>query len=342
MRKVARAAIAIVIAATSGCDATKKLTGGGDRAGDAGGNLATSAPATGPVGPVTVTTIAPTSEGAWGVAIDATHVYFTTITGPAQGVRRKERSADAKAPSTSVCRIGDGSLSPETVMVDATHVYFIAAALGPGAIYRAPKGAAGIECEKVVSGFGFLQNRGLTKQGDTVYALGSTKKGSTLVAIDAAGKSRTIAELPKPADGVASDGTSLFFGSKEGMAEVAIMKMPAAGGAASKIGKGGLGLRFIDGRLYFIGAGLQSIPAAGGEPVSSGKPGGYADYAIAGGRAYVGGQSGLDDGFVMRGAIAAPELAKHASFKGGVVTIAADARDVYVTTTRKEVLRISP
>lgn len=44
----------------------------------------------------------------------------------------------------------------------------------------------------------------------------------------------------------------------------------------------------------------------------------------------------------MRGAIAAPELAKHASFKGGVVTMAADARDVYVTTTRKEILRISP
>lgn len=325
--------------ASTGCDRIKGGKSDGGELTLEGGAGATSAAKPGEASGV-VTTIAPATEGVWGVGMDANNVYYSTMNTP-QGLRRKARSAPADAPSELLCKIADTALSPQSVFVDATHVYVIANALGPGAVYRAPKGAKGVDCEKVASGLGFV-TRGITRLGDTVYAVGSSKTGSSIVAIDAAGKSRPVAQLPKPAEGLTTDGTNLFFGSKESMTDMRLMRIAPSGGAATEIGKAGLGLRYAEGRLFYIGASMASVPVTGGAPAMIGKTTPIVDFAVVGARLYYAGFSGIDSGYLSRTATSGGDVTQHASFQGTPIMIAADERDIYISTMKKTLLRVSP
>lgn len=297
---------------------------------------ASSSPQVAAASSTSVVTLAPASEGVWGVTIDAANVYYSTMVGD-QGIRRRARTGNGA--SSLVCKVADSMQSPQTVFVDATHVYVITTALGTGAVYRAKKDASGGNCEKVATG-AFLTSRGITKIGDTVYVGGGGNKGFIL-AVDAAGKSRTIAEPPSPVDGLTTDGTSLFYGAKDATG-AKLMKIAPTGGAAVELGKGGLGVRFAGGRLYFVGAGLTSLAPTGGEPKMIGKPAALADFAVVGTRVYGGGNSGVSGGYVSRGAVDSADLTRYATLPGGVVTMAADERDVYVTLTDKTLVRLSP
>lgn len=341
--------LALSLVLLSGCDALKGLAG---RADDAGatpsattGSGASEPPATTATpGPVTVTSIVPKTERAWGVAIDATNVYVSITSGPGTGIRKKSRAAAPTDPTSAVCTISDALQTPQDLLVDETHVYVMAPSLGAGAIYRAPKTATGGPCEVVASGYGFLMGRGMTKLGNTLYAIGAKKKGtgSVLLAIDAPGKPRELAEFAKPADGLTTDGKDLYFGSKDNMVDVRLMKIAPTGGTPTEVGKGGIRPTVSNGRIYFSAGSLQSVPVGGGPAVVTGKVGPLSDFAVVGSRVWVGGALNLSDGFVSRATIGDPDFVKHASFKGGVVTLAADAKDVYVTTQQYEVFRISP
>lgn len=334
MRNHALAAL-LGITALMGCNLLGKK---GD--GDAGPGAPSSA-STGTASPTasaqapapaakSATLAQPKDERAWGVAVDAANVYWSSNKSGAAGIRRAPRGGGAAG---MLCKINDMLQAPEELFVDDKHVYTLAPALGPSAVYRGPKDGTGAPCEKVVEGIGLLQ-RGITKLGDTVFVAGTKKKGATIVAVDSAGKSKVLLEWGKPIDGLTSDGKDLFFASVESLIDRRLMKVAPTGGTPAEVGKTGGHLTYASGRLYFIGAGLQSVPPTGGEPTThKGPMGSLSGLAVVGESIFVGGSAGIqidNKGSVWRSTTNGSPLVEIAPVPGRVTSLAADAKDVYV------------
>lgn len=337
MRKATVALVVVVVVAVPACRLLGRAGGdAGDEAGAAPSATSTSTSTSAGEKTGTVTSVAPATEAAWGVAMDDANVYWSAAT-RTPAIRRRARGG---GDPVTVCTLQDTDLSPQALFVDVAHVYVTAAALGLGAVFRAPKTGANQICEKVASGLGFVR-RGIARLGDTVYVLGTNgKKGSTLLAIDAAGKSRSVAELAHPSDGLATDGTALFYANVADMQAPKLMKIAPTGGAPVELGKGGSGVRFAAGRVWFIGGGLWSVPSTGGAPTVIDKGAFAGAFDVAGSNVYVGIASGLS-GSVRKGPSSGGDFAVIATTKGNVVDLVADARDVFITMN-KEVLRIAP
>lgn len=335
MRNLALAAL-VGITALSGCNLLGKKGGDGDAGPSAPSSTSTgastpTASAAAPAAAAKSATLAqPKDERAWGVALDATNVYWSSNKSGAAGIRRAPR---AGGPAVMLCKINDMLQAPEELFIDDKHVYTLAPALGPSAVYRGPKDGAGAPCEKVVDGVGLLQ-RGITKVGDTVFVAGTKKKGATIVAVDPAGKSKVLLEWGKPIDGLASDGKDLFFASVESLIDRRLMKVATTGGTPAEVGKAGGHLTYASGRLYFIGAGLQSVPPTGGEPTThKGPMGSLSGLAVVGESIFVGGSAGIqidNKGSVWRSTTNGSPLVEVAPVPGRVTSLAADAKDVYV------------
>lgn len=341
--------IALCLAASApACKALERVKGEGTDAGAAGptgsasggGKPATSSAATATgastgaaaaAGAKEAAEIVPRSERAWGVAVDGDVLYWTSNSDPIKGIRKGTRAGGSPA---MLCKISDMLAAPEELFVDDTHVYTLAPALGPSAVYRAAKGTTDKPCEKVATGLGLIR-RGITKVGSEVFVAGGKKNGGTIVAIDKAGKSRTVLDWAKPIDGLATDGTTLFFTSVESLIDQRLMKVAPAGGTPTEIGKAGIHLQHALGRLLWVAGPLQSMPVAGGAPVRhGGSMANYTDFEIVGDTVWVGARTGGpmgNTGAIFRSTVTGGDTVEIAKVPKAVVDVAADAKDVYAT-----------
>jgi hypothetical protein len=342
-----RAAAVVVLLLGAACGDKKSASSdaGGATASASSGALAPSASASAeppkPQVPQTpMTTIATAADQPWGVAADAHDVFWTSNASGSKGVRRVPRGGGLPA---TVCTITDPMQAVEDILVDEASVWLLAPSIGTGALYRAPKGAKNARCDKIADGVPLLHH-GMVKLGDKLYFLTAPAKAktSTLVAVDAAGKSTTVADLGKLAGGLTTDGVDLYFTTAE-LVDRQLLKIAPTGGAPTAIGKGGLHPRFDGGKFFFVGAGLSSMPKTGGEPTklftAQATTG---DFAIVGSVIYVGATTLDNASRLMKGTTAGNDFVPHATLPGAIVRVVADARDVYVTTADKQLLRIAP
>lgn len=327
------------LATLAGCEVRRRSSADTD----AGATLATapSASTTAARDPNAPFTLAE-RDGVHGVVVDRDFVYWST-NWTTHGIRRLGRKAGAATDAVSVCALADKMATAEQILVDDTHVYLVATSPGSATVYRAPKGAVGVACEKLA-----LADPGrqplLVRAGKFVYVVGGPYAPSTVTSIDATGKTTKVRELPMAVEGATTDGTLLYLSVGEGSTRSLVRWDPASGGAPDEIAKVGGILGFGSGQLFVLSVNhvlsTLSPTGRGSKPLVSDASGGF---VAIGDTVYTGaGTLPRRSATVQKAPIAGGTKAVDlATIPGTVTAMAGDERDLYVAAGRS-LLRFAP